>query len=200
MQTEQTKSTEERVSYIPSDINPAMARKIHSELAKGCVITKKVYNSGTSQLVDNKLFTSLFKHYEYFKQTYALLGWDLVFRESGDFFHMSRMNDSESDDADNSSIKVCVPLVVIADYIVKLGIDTVTLWNENVGVANEDLDAIVAIPHNQHVIEASGHKTIGDAVKHLKGRGIVYENAKGNVVYSSAAKYFVEQLIDRFAR
>lgn len=200
MQTEQIINAEERVSYIPSDINPTMARKIHSELAKGCVINKKVYNNGTSQLVDNKLFTSLFKHYEYFKQTYALLGWELVFRESGDFFHMSRMNDSESDDADNSSIKVCVPLFIIADYVVKLGIDTVTLWSENIGITNDDLAAIVAVPRNQHIIEASGHKTIGDAIKHLKGRGIVYENSKGNIVYSSAAKYFVDQLVGRFAR
>ena len=193
-------NNDERVSYVPADIHTPTARRIHSELAKGCVVTKLVYNNGTSQLVDNKLYTALFKHYDYFKQTYTLLGWELVFRESGDFFHMSRINDVGSEDADNSSIRVCIPLFVIADHIVKLGIDTVTLWNENIGVSVDDLSAIVAIPHNQHVIEASGHKTIGDAIKHLKGRGIVYENSKGNVVYTSAAKYFVEQLVDRFAR
>ncbi|PSV00464.1 condensin complex protein MksE [Photobacterium kishitanii] len=200
MNSEQIQVQKEQQTFIPADIDPTVARKIHAELAKGCVITKKVYNNGTSQLVDNKLFTALFKHYEYFKQTYNLLGWDLVFRESGDFFHVSRITDNDSDDADNSSIKVCLPLFVIADYVVKLGIDTVTLWSENVGVPQADLKSIVASSHNQHLIEASGHKTINDAIKHLKARGLVYENSKGNIVYTSAAKYFVLQLIGRFAR
>lgn len=191
---------EQTEQFVPASINISTARKIHAELAKGCVINKEVYNVGTSQLVDNPLFTTLFKHYNYFKQTYALLGWDLVFRDAGNFFHVSRITDADLDDADNSSIKVCIPLFVIAEHIVRLGQETAVLWNDNLGVTQKDLDQIGANDNSVHLLEASSHKTVVDAIKHLKARNLVFENSKGNIVFSSAAKYFVEQLIEKFAR
>lgn len=189
---------------FPHSANPQISKQIAQRLSKGQIITKQVYNQGTSQLKDDKHYSVLFAEFDFYQEMYTHMGWNLNFSAEGEFFYLSKVSDEDSvEEGDQNSLKICLPLFFMAESLVKRGFDTMVLWSPSVGLSDEDINFLSTDEGDAKItLEAIGYKgdVWQDAIKNLKAKGFIFENSKGHLVFSSAAKYFTERLIENFAK
>lgn len=188
---------------FPSGVNADLSRRIAQRLAKGKIITKQVYDAGTSQLKSEKLYTALFSELDFYKEMYVHMGWNLIHCPDGEFFYLSKTADAENaEEGDANSLRVCVPLFYLAETVVRRGLKLEVLWTPHMGFSEDEISELVG-DDAEKTLALEALKFRGnvwqDATKNLINKGFAYENSKGNLVFSSAAKHFTERMIEQFA-
>lgn len=202
LNTEQTPKIDAGYQF-PAGANPAVSKKITQRLSKGQIISKKAYHAPTSGMKDDKLYNALFNEMDFYREMFVHMGWNLVHSAEGEFFYLSKADEEASvEEGDSNSLRVCVPLFYMADSVIKRGLNPEVLWTPHIGLNADDL-LILSQEGDEKQLTMEALKFKGDvwqdAIKSLMNKGFLFENSKGNVVFSSAAKYFVERMIENFA-
>ncbi|MBY6094675.1 condensin complex protein MksE [Ferrimonas balearica] len=189
--------------FFPPTVNPVRSQQLVKRLARGEIINRKSYNEGTSQLEESELYVSLAGNYEFYKALYLHMGWHLIFNTQGEFFYVSRVPEEDAlEEGDPNSNRINYTLFALADNMVKRGFELGVLWSLHGGISNEDLAQMPDRDSEQWtVMTALGFKddVWAEGIKTLKTRGFVFEDSRGSIIFSNAAKYFIEHLINKFA-
>lgn len=187
---------------FPSNLTKKQTIAITAKLSKGEVITKRSYDNASSTMIENKLFNTLFTHLDFYTEFYSHLGWNLAYKAEGEFFYLAKTDSDHDDEGDASSLKVCLPLFFIAKNTVRKGLDLNILWATNVGISDSEVTEFKTANQDDNLaLQAIGYKgdVYEDAIKYLKAKSLLFTNKQGNLVFNSAAKYFVNQLIEKYA-
>lgn len=187
---------------FPSNLTKKQSIAITNRLSKGEVITKRSYDGVSNSMLENKQFTTLFTNIDFYTEFFSHLGWNLSYKAEGEFFYLAKSENEQDEEGDASSLKVCLPLFFIAKNVVRKGLDLNILWATNVGLSGSDISEFKLSNLDDNIaLQAIGYKgdVYEDAIKYLKGKSLVFTNNQNNIVFSSAAKYFVNQLIEKYA-
>ncbi len=203
MQTSSETTLNLNSHQFPAGVNPKLSREIAQKLSKGQIITKEVYHRPSSQLRDSQHYTTLFNNYDFYKDLYVHMGWHLVHDPDGEFFALAKVDDDMVEEGDLNSLRVCIPLFYIADYFVKRGISPDVLWTPHIGMTEDELQELIDNePEKVFALETLKFKNPDvwrDAIKNLEAKGFVYRNSNDSIVFSSAARWFEQNMIEKFA-
>ena len=181
------------------DVDHEKSAKIFRELSSGKVITREKFSLVDNDLVDNDMYSVLFRHMDHFKTFYKHLGYELVFNDTRHFFFIRKLSDDEDRDYNRNAFKIQVMLLILGRYFAQTGRDLKYLESPSIGIKPEDVKAIKQVDEYMMMLKGADFKDGPDAaIPFLKDRGFLFEVGTNRYIVSPAGMYFLDLLVEQY--
>lgn len=181
------------------DVDHEKSAKIFRELSSGKVITREKFSLVDNDLVDNDLYSVIFRNLDHFRMFYKHLGYELVFNDTRHFFFIRKLSDDEDRDYNRNAFKIQVMLLILGRYFAQTGRDLKYLESPSIGIKQEDLKAIKQVDEYMMMLRGADFKDGPDAaVPFLKDRGFLFEVGTNRYTVSPAGMYFLDLLVEHY--
>ena len=182
-----------------NDANTALSQSIYQLFSNGSVINRKIYSEANASFIEYPEYREIAVNEAHYKNFYWHLGYLLDHDTEGDYYHLSRAQeqDSDTEDFDEASLKIMAVLTIISRFVTNRGqaLDTLTLPVQ--GITNADLDAIAEDEETLSIIKSLKLKDCNDALAFLRKRGFAFKVNNKRHVLSKGANSMIDTIIER---
>ncbi|PCC14030.1 condensin complex protein MksE [Pseudoalteromonas sp. JB197] len=187
----------ERNTFLDAD--ELLSQKIYRAFYTGSVINRKEYITSQAKLLESTLYLEIRKHENHYNCLYRHLGYELIHDESGEFFSLKSIAESESEDAvfDETSLKIIAILTLISRFMTQRGQPLALLEEPVQGITGNDVAALCKDETTGAIFKALKLKTPIDALEFIKKRGFAFRVSHSRYVLSKGAMKMINTLIDR---
>lgn len=180
-------------------VDPDRSAEAFRELAAGKVITRERYDQIQNDVVENPIYTTLFRNYEHFRTLYQHLGYELVFNDRRHFFYMRELSRGDDRDYNRNAFKIQVALLIIGRYFAQSGRDLQYLESPAVGLREDDIQAIARDDEYTMMLRSAEFKEGFDAaLVFLRNRGFLFETGVNRYILSPAGMHFLEVRVEDY--
>lgn len=180
-------------------VNPEMSPKIYKELISGKVLLREHFDVVNNELVENPLYSELFKHLDHYTTFYKHMGFELVFNDHRHFAFLRREVEDDDREYNRNAFKIMVALSIIGRYFAKSGRDLKYLESPKVGIQSDDIAAIKANEEYIRILKSADFKEgIDVAIAFLLDRGFLFKAGGTRFILTPAAMYFLDLLVDDY--
>lgn len=173
--------------------------EIYSELTQGKVIGKVRYDALNSRIIDNKMFTIIYNNEDHFIELYNHIGFKLVMDNSGEFYYIKSVSDKEDDnDANKSSFRIMVPLIILSYYYLRSGRSLNSLKDIDIGLDSSDIDEIKSNDKWNAILSTAKIKDWDEAMRLLSSRGFAWTISVGRWVLSPAGMTLLNNAVKNY--
>lgn len=180
-------------------VDPERSAEAFRDLSAGKVITRERFDQIQNDMVENPVYTTLFRNHEHFRAMYQHLGYELVFNDKRHFFFMRELSNSEDRDYNRNAFKIQVALLIIGRYFAQSGRDLQYLESPAVGLRENDIEAIAKDDEYTIMLRSAEFKEgVEAAFGFLRNRGFLFETGVNRYIMSPAGMYFLEKLVELY--